>query len=77
MELATLEHDDCVNCAAFSPTDQETDIVDPEHQSSIFRSVIQPCMWFSMMEQVRLCTVCPVENWLGTSKTTYRAGLVE
>ena len=23
MELATLEHDDCVNCAAFSPTDQE------------------------------------------------------
>ena len=26
------------------------------------------------MEQVRLCTVCPIENWLGTSKTTYRFG---
>ena len=22
-ELARLEHDECVNCAAFSPTDQE------------------------------------------------------
>ena len=31
-------------------------------------------MWFSMMEQVRLCTVWPTENWLGTSKTTYRVG---
>ena len=29
---------------------------------------------FSMMEQVRLCTVWPQENWLGTSKTTYRVG---
>ena len=26
------------------------------------------------MEQVRLCTVCPMKNWLGTSKTTYRVG---
>ena len=26
---------------------------------------------FSMMEQVRLCAVWPMENWLGTSKTTY------
>ena len=26
------------------------------------------------MEQVRLCTVCPMENWLGISKTTYRVG---
>ena len=26
------------------------------------------------MEQVRRCTVCPMENWLGTSKTTYRVG---
>ena len=29
---------------------------------------------FSMMEQVRLCAVFPMENWLGTSKTTYRVG---
>ena len=41
----------------------------PRHESSIFRSVIQP-----MMEQVRLCTVCLMENWLGTSKTKYRVG---
>ena len=27
-----------------------------------------------MMEQVRLCTVWPMENWLGTSKTIYRVG---
>ena len=26
------------------------------------------------MEQVRLCTGWPRENWLGTSKTTYRVG---
>ena len=51
-----------------------TDIVDPEHESSIFRSFILPCMWFSMMEQVRLCAVWPTENWLGTSKATYRDG---
>ena len=33
-----------------------------------------PVFGFSMMEQVRICTVCPTENWLGTSKTTYRVG---
>ena len=27
-----------------------------------------------MLEQVRLCTVCRMENWLGSSKTTYRVG---
>ena len=26
------------------------------------------------MEQVWLCTVCAMENWLGTSKTTHRVG---
>ena len=26
------------------------------------------------MEQARLCTDCPMENWLGSSKTTYRVG---
>ena len=30
-----------------------------------------PVCCFSMMEQVRHCTVWPLENWLGTSKTTY------
>ena len=33
-----------------------------------------PVCGFSMMERVRLCTVCPMENWCGTSKTTYRVG---
>ena len=33
-----------------------------------------PVCGFSMMELVRLCTVWPQENWLGTSKTTYRVG---
>ena len=28
------------------------------------------------MEQVRLCTVCPMENWLDTYKTTNRVGWV-
>ena len=30
------------------------DIFVLKHESSIFRSFIQPCMWFLMMEQVRL-----------------------
>ena len=52
-----------------------SDIVVPEHESSIFRSFIQrPVCGFSMMEQVRLCAVWPTENKLGTSKTTYRVG---
>ena len=33
-----------------------------------------PVCGFSIIEQVRLCTVCPMENWLGTSKTPYRVG---
>ena len=32
-----------------------------KHESSIFRSVIQPLCGFSVMEQVRLCTVCSME----------------
>ena len=35
-----------------------------------------PVCGFSMMEQVWLCTVCPMENWLGASKTTYRVELM-
>ena len=52
----------------------EADIFSLKHESSIFRSVIHPVCGFSMMEQVMLRTVCPMENWLGTSKTTYRVG---
>ena len=35
-----------------------------------------PLCGFSMMEQVRLCTVCLMDNWLGTSKTTEYATFV-
>ena len=50
----------------------EADIFFLTHDSIIFRQSFNPVGGFSMMEQVRFCTVCPVENWLGTSKTTYR-----
>ena len=45
------------------------DIFVLKHESSIFRSFIQPGLvcGFSMMEQVMLCTVRPAENWLGSS----------
>ena len=33
-----------------------------------------PVCGFSMIEQIRLCTVWPQEIWFGTSKTTYRDG---
>ena len=38
-----------------------------KHESSIFRQLCNPVCGFSMMEQVRLCAVWPMENWLGTS----------
>ena len=31
------------------------------------RTFIQPVCGFSMMDQVRLCAVWPMENWLGSS----------
>ena len=37
------------------------------HESSIFRQSSNPVCGFSMMEQVRLCSVWPTENWLGAS----------
>ena len=53
-----------------------------QQQTSLFQSTrvaysdhsSNPVCGFFMMEQVRLCTVWPQENWLGTSKTTCRVG---
>ena len=45
-----------------------------KHQSRILEHSSNPVCGSSMLEQVRLCTVCPMESWLGTSKTTYRVG---
>ena len=38
-----------------------------KHGSSILRQSYNPVCGFSMMDQVRPCTVCPIENWLGSS----------
>ena len=43
------------------------DILSLKHDSSIFRESSNPVCCFSMMEQVRLCAVWPMENWLGSS----------
>ena len=37
------------------------------HSSRILRHSSNPVCGFSMMEQVRLCDVWPIENWLGSS----------
>ena len=46
---------------------QSTRVAYSDHSSN-------PVCGLSMMELVRLCTVWPQENWLGTCKTTYRVG---
>ena len=38
-----------------------------KHESSIIGHSSNPVCGFSMMEQVRLCAVWPMENWLGSS----------
>ena len=38
-----------------------------KHESRILGHSSNPVCGFSMMEQVRLCAVWPVENWLGSS----------
>ena len=43
------------------------EIYSEEHTSRIFRQSSNPISGFSMMEQVRLCAVWPMENWLGSS----------
>ena len=40
-----------------------------KHESRILRHSSNPACGFSMMEQVRLCAVLPVETWLGSSLT--------
>ena len=36
-------------------------------ESNIFRQSYNPVCGFSMMKQVRLCTVWPTENWIASS----------
>ena len=38
-----------------------------KHESRILGHSSNPVCGFSMMEQVRLCAVLPMENWLGSS----------
>ena len=38
-----------------------------KHESRILGHISNPACGFSAMEQVRLCAVWPVENWLGSS----------
>ena len=52
----------------------KVDILFLKHASSLFRQSSNTVCGFSMMEQVGLGAVCLMENWLGTSKTTYRVG---
>ena len=52
--------------------DPEANILFLKHESRIPGQSSNLVCGFSMMEQVRLCAVRPTENWLGTSKTTYR-----
>ena len=71
----------CVKGLTFNRRRKERDDEDGK-QTSSFQSMrvaysdhsSAPVCGFSMMEQVRLCTVRPKENWIGTSKTTYRVG---
>ena len=44
----------------------QAEIYSEEHTSSIFRQSSNPVCGCSMMEQVRLCAVWPMENWLGS-----------
>ena len=43
------------------------DILALKHKSRILGHSSNPVCGFSMMEQVRLCAVWPLENWLGSS----------
>ena len=38
-----------------------------KHESSVLGHSFNPVCGLSMMEQVRLCAVWPMENWLGSS----------
>ena len=45
----------------------EADLLAPKHESKILRQSPNPVSGFSIMEQVRLCAVWHMENWLGSS----------
>ena len=55
---------ECMHCKA--------DILFLKHESNILGHSSNPVCGFSMMQQVRLCAVWPMGNWLGSS--TYRVG---
>ena len=52
-----------VIASPLSPTLSHSDILFLKHDSSILRQSPNPVCGFSMMEQVRLCAVCPTQNW--------------
>ena len=45
----------------------QTEFLALKHESRILRHSSNPVCGFSLMEQVRLCAVWPMENWLGSS----------
>ena len=49
-----------------------SDMLFLKHDGRIFGHSLNPVCGFSMMEQVRLCAVWPMENWLGTSLNQIR-----
>ena len=57
-----------------TPAALVTDILFLNHDSSILRQSPDPACGFSMMEQVMLCAVWPMENWIepDTGQTTVR-----
>ena len=56
----------CIHLSS-SPSSFQPDIIFLKHDCSIFRQSFNPVCGFSMMKQVRLWTVLPMENWLGFS----------
>ena len=50
-----------------SSTSPSPEVLALKHKSRISGQSSNPVCGFSMMEQVRLCAVWPMENWLGSS----------
>ena len=50
-----------------NPTTWRSEFLALKKESSIFGHSSNPVCGFSMMKQVRLCAVWPMENWLGSS----------
>ena len=77
IEIATWQHCGITQCCQVSLWIRKS----RNHTSSLQSTRVayldqssNPVCGFSMTEQIRLCAVCPIENLLGTSKTTYRVG---